>query len=53
MTRYLIALALVLSAAPALGDITGQARVIDGDTLEIDGHPVAVEETGESKALDR
>ena len=34
--RYLAALALVLFLpVPALADITGQARVIDGDTLEV------------------
>ena len=35
MIRYLIALALVLSPVPALADITGKARVIDGDTIEV------------------
>ncbi len=37
MIRYLIALALVLSPVLALADITGKARVIDGDTLEVAG----------------
>ncbi|MDD9927072.1 MAG: thermonuclease family protein [Rhodospirillaceae bacterium] len=38
MTRTLCALALILFADPALaGDIVGNARVIDGDTIEIDG----------------
>ena len=37
MTRTLCALALILFAGPALaGDIVGNARVIDGDTVEID-----------------
>ena len=37
-TRYLIVLVLALVLSPlALADITGKARVIDGDTLEIDG----------------
>ena len=38
--RPMIALAAALFlAAPAFADITGQPRVIDGDTLEIHGHP--------------
>ena len=37
-TRCLVALALVLFLPlAAWADITGQPRVIDGDTLEIDG----------------
>ena len=41
MPRYLIALALVLFLSLiALADITGKARVIDGDTLEIDGQRI-------------
>lgn len=41
MIRYLIALALVMFLpVPAFADITGQARVIDGDTLEIDGQRI-------------
>ena len=41
VTRYLIAFALVLFLSPvALADITGQPRVIDGDTLEIDGQRI-------------
>ena len=41
MARYLIALALVLSLSPvALADITGQPRVIDGDTIEVAGHRI-------------
>ena len=39
--RYLIALALVMFLPmPAWADITGKARVIDGDTLEIDGQRI-------------
>ncbi len=38
---YLIAFALALFLSPmALADITGQARVIDGDTLDIDGQRI-------------
>ncbi len=40
MIRYLIALALVLSPVPALADITGKARVIDGDTIEVAGQRI-------------
>ncbi len=41
MVRYLIALALVLFLSPvALADITGQPRVIDGDTLEVAGQRI-------------
>ncbi len=41
MTRYLIVLALVLFLLPlAWADITGQTRVIDGDTLDIDGQRI-------------
>ncbi len=32
---YALTLALILIATPALADVTGVARVIDGDTLEI------------------
>ena len=36
MPRYLITLALMLFLSPvALSDITGHARVIDGDTVEV------------------
>ena len=39
--RYLITLALVMFLpVPALADITGQARVIDGDTLEVAGQRI-------------
>ncbi len=38
---FLIAFALALLLSPmALADITGQARVIDGDTLDIDGQRI-------------
>ena len=38
MYRYLIVFALAVFLSPmALADITGQPRVIDGDTLDIDG----------------
>ncbi len=38
MPRYLIAFALTIFMSPmALADITGHARVIDGDTIEIAG----------------
>ncbi len=41
MMRYLIALALVMFLpVPALADITGQPRVIDGDTLEVAGQRI-------------
>ena len=39
--RYLIALALVMFLPmPAWADITGQPRVIDGDTIEVAGQRV-------------
>ncbi len=39
--RYLIALALVMFLpVPAFADITGRARVIDGDTLEVAGQRI-------------
>ncbi len=39
--KNLIAFALALFLSPmALADITGQARVIDGDTLDIDGQRI-------------
>ncbi len=41
MARYLIALALLFLPLPlAWADITGHSRVIDGDTLEIDGQRI-------------
>ena len=39
--RYLIALALVMFLPmPAWADITGKARVIDGDTIEVAGQRI-------------
>ena len=35
--RWPVILAMLLITAPVLADITGPARVIDGDTIEIDG----------------
>ena len=35
-----LAIALCLLATPALADVTGPARVIDGDTLEIQGQRI-------------
>ena len=40
MARYLIALALLFLPPLAWADITGHPRVIDGDTLEIDGQRI-------------
>ena len=41
MVHYLIALGLVLFLSPvAQADITGQPRVIDGDTLEVAGQRI-------------
>ena len=41
MPRCLITLSLVLFISPmALADIVGQPRVIDGDTLEVDGQRI-------------
>ena len=49
--RYLITLALVMFLpVPALADITGQARVIDGDTLEVAGQRIRPR-PGETPAL--
>ncbi len=35
-----LTIALCLLATPALADVTGPARVIDGDTLEIQGQRI-------------
>ncbi len=40
MTRYLIALALLFLPTLAWADISGQPRVIDGDTLEVAGQRI-------------
>ena len=54
MYRYLIVLALALYLPlAAWGDITGQPRVIDGDTLEIGGQRIRLHgiDAPESKQL--
>ena len=54
--RYLIVLAMVMFLpVPAFADITGQPRVIDGDTLEINGQHIRLHGIGapESKQLCR
>ena len=38
--RWLSTLVLLLFATPALADITGTARVIDGDTIDIEGERI-------------
>ena len=40
VNRLAGALILCLPATPALADVTGPARVIDGDTLEIQGQRI-------------
>ena len=35
-----LTIALCLLATPALADVTGPARVIDGDTVEIQGQRI-------------
>jgi hypothetical protein len=40
LTMRSLAIALCLLASPALADVTGPVRVIDGDTLEIQGQRI-------------
>ena len=45
MRVFSSALAMFLfTAAPALADITGPARVVDGDTLRVDGAKIRLSE---------
>ncbi len=40
LTMHTLTIALCLLATPALADVTGPARVIDGDTLEVQGQRI-------------
>ncbi len=40
LTMRALIVTLALLATPALADVTGPARVIDGDTLEIQGQRI-------------
>ncbi len=40
VNRLALTIALCLLATPALADVTGPARVIDGDTLEVQGQRI-------------
>ncbi len=40
VNRLALTIALCLLATPALADVTGPARVIDGDTLEVQGERI-------------
>ncbi len=46
-----IAVLIALLPAVALADITGQASVIDGDTIEIHGQRIRLHGAGERAAL--
>ncbi len=37
---YALILALILISTPALADVVGPARIIDGDTLEVQGQRI-------------
>ena len=55
--RWPLAFALLLMASPALADVTGPARVIDGDTLDIAGerirfHGIDAPESGQTCVAD-